>query len=228
MRSLSISFVLILPHFALIKLYTKDETHANQQIEAIMAHKKPESLEELELWVQNHQEHGKINGEPLARVGKIEIRGGLVSGGLYNKALLLGAALSLNKSEIGTLAFTLFLSGILPKLFQKGFLDLGYLEATTEFRAYIPINIYNLALEKKEEMGWNNSQLVSVGLLCFVNNEGILALYQQFIQKISLESGLSHEEIQQKIFDSWRYNSRVKRLNLSKEKGEFISDRKLP
>ncbi len=188
----------------------------------------PQTLEELEQWVASRQDHGKINGEPVIATGTIELRSGFVPGDLYNEALLIGATFSFNKSDIGTHALLKLLASPVTQMMQDKYLELGEYEAKTEFRAYIPTSLYNLTMGVKDRLGWNNSQLITLALSLFVNDLGIKEVYQQFLKQIADKSGLSTAEVEQKIFDCRRYEARIKRLELSRAKGEFISDRKLP
>ena len=188
---------------------------------------KPQTLEELEQWVASHEDHGKINGEPIIQTGSVEVRSGLVPGDLYDEALLVGAAFSFNKSDIGTHALLKLLSSPMTELMQNKLIELGQYEAKTEFRAYIPTSLYNLAMATKDRLSWNNSQLMTLALSLFVSDLGVKEVYQKFLNQITEASGLSAAEIEQKIFDCRRYEARVKRLELSRQKGEFVDDRKL-
>lgn len=188
---------------------------------------RPQTIEELEQWVESRQDYGKINGEPAIQTGTIEIRSGFVPGDLYDEALLVGAAFSFNKSDIGTHSLLKFLSSPVTEMMENKLIELGQYEAKTEFRAYIPTSLHNLAMAAKDKLGWNNSQLMTLALSLFVSDLGIKEVYRQFLNQISEQSGLTAAEIEQKIFDCRRYEARVKRLELSKQRGEFVSDRKL-
>jgi hypothetical protein len=188
---------------------------------------KPKTIQELEQWIESHQDHGKINGEPIIKTGSVEMRSGFVPGDLYDKALLVGAAFSFSKTDIGTHAMLKFLSSPVKGLMKEKLIELGNYEAKTEFRAYIPTSLYELVMHKRNELEWNNSQLMTLALSLFVNDLGIKEVYQQFLDQISAQSDLSSNQIEQKIFDCRRYEARVKRLELSRQKGEFVSDRKL-
>lgn len=189
--------------------------------------KKPETLQELEEWLESHQDHGKINGEPIIKTGSIEIRSGLVPENLYNEALLIGAAFSFSKSNIGTHALLKLLSSSVTEMMKDKMLELGSYGADREFRCYVPTSLHNLAMVAKEKLGFNNSQLMTLALSLFVNDLGIKEVYKQYLDQIATDAGLSTTEIEQKIFDCRRYEARVKRLELSRAKGEFMSDRKL-
>lgn len=188
---------------------------------------KPQTIEELEQWLDTHQDYGKINGQAIIQTGTIEVRSGFVPGDLYDEALLVGAAFSFNKSDIGTHALFKFLSSPATELVKSKLIDLNQYDAKTEFRAYVPTSLHNLAMAVKDRLGWNNSQLMTLALSLFVSDLGIKEVYRQFLDQISEQSGLSRAEIEQKIFDCRRYEARVKRLELSKQRGEFVSDRKL-
>ncbi|NEP01246.1 MAG: hypothetical protein F6K58_21825 [Symploca sp. SIO2E9] len=194
----------------------------------MVSNKKPETIEELEAWLENRKDHGKINGEPIIQTGTTEIRSGFVPGNLYDEVLLIGAAIGFNKSQIGTHALLKFLASPTKEMLQDKLLELGSYEAHSEFRAYIPTSLYELAVAVREQLSWNNSQLMTVSLSLFVNDLGIKEVYRQFLDKKSEETGLTTQEIEQKIFDCWRYQAREKRLELSRQRGEFVSDRKLP
>ncbi|HEY9610631.1 hypothetical protein [Allocoleopsis sp.] len=188
---------------------------------------KPNSIEELEQWLINHADDGKIEGQPVIETGTIEIRSGFVPGDLYDEALLRGAALSFNKSEIGINALIRFLSVNITNMIEAGVLKMGEYEARTEFRAYIPTGLHNLVMRRKDQLGLSNSQIMTISLSLFVNDLAINELYQQYLDALSEKYGLSTNQIEQKIFDFRRYQARVKRLELSKAKGEFVSDRKI-
>lgn len=189
---------------------------------------KPQTLEELEQWVATHQDHGKINGEDVFKTGTTEFRYGMVPGDIYDLALLRGAPLSFSKSDIGTYAFTRFASSPLIKIAEEySLLVPGEFNAKTEFRAYIPTGLYDLVQQKKEKLGYSNSQLMTIALALFIYDPGITALYDDFIEGLAQKHSISVEDVQQKIFDFRRYQARVKRLELSRQRGEFVSDRKL-
>jgi hypothetical protein len=188
---------------------------------------KPGTIEELEQWLEAHEDDGKINGERVIKTGTIEIRSGFVPGDLYDEALLVGAAFSFNKSDIGTHALLKFLSSPVTELIKSQLLQLCQYEAKTEFRAYIPTSLHSLSMAARDKFGWNNSQLMTLALSLFVNDLGVKEVYEQFLDQIAEQSGLTTAEIQQKIFDCRRYEARVKRLELSRQRGEFVSDRKI-
>lgn len=189
--------------------------------------RKPQTIEELEQWVTEHADHGKIDGKPIIQTGTIEIRSGFVPGNLYDEALLIGAAFSFNKSDIGTHALLKFLASPITEMMLYKLVELGQYEGKTEFRAYIPTSLHNLAMGIKDRLGWNNSQLMTIALSLFVADLGIKEVYQQFLDQISEQAGLTTAQIEQKIFDCRRYEARVKRLELSRQKSEFVSDLKL-
>ncbi len=188
---------------------------------------RPQSIEELEQWLELHRDDGKINGEPIIKTGTIEIRSGFVPGDLYDEALLVGAAFSFTKSSIGTHALLKFLASPVTELMQSKLIELASYEAKTEFRAYIPTSLYNLAIAARDGFGWNNSQLMTLALSLFVSDLGIKEVYQRFLDQISDQSGLATAEIEQRIFDCRRYEAREKRLELSRQQGQFIGDRKI-
>lgn len=188
---------------------------------------KPNSIEELEQWLVNHADDGKIEGQPVIETGTVEIRSGFVPGDLYDEALLRGAALSFNKSEIGINALIRFLSVNVTKMLEAGVLKMGEYDARTEFRCYIPTGLHNLVMRRKEQLSLSNSQIMTIAISLFVNDLVINELYQQYLDALSEKHGLTTAQIEQKIFDFRRYQARAKRLELSKAKGEFISDRKI-
>jgi hypothetical protein len=188
---------------------------------------KPNSIEELEIWISEHADDGHIEGSPVIETGTVEIRSGLVPGNLYDEALLRGAALSFNKSEIGIHSLMKFLSVNVSKMLGSGIIRMGDYEAKTEFRAYIPTGLYNLVMKRKEQLGLSNSQLMTISLSLFVNDLAVQELYEQYLAMLSEKHGLTTNQIEQKIFDYRRLQARIKRLELSKAKGEFISDRKI-
>lgn len=188
---------------------------------------KPTSIEELEQWITEHSSDGHIDGTPVIETGTVEIRSGFVPGDLYDEALLKGAPLSFNKSEIGTHALMKFLSVNISKMLESGIVQMGDYEARTEFRAYIPTGLHSLVMNRKEELRLSNSQLITIALSLFVNDLAIKELYEQYLHLLSEKSGLTPSQIEQKIFDYRRLQARIKRLELSKTKGEFITDRKI-
>ncbi|NEP55979.1 MAG: hypothetical protein F6K31_03005 [Symploca sp. SIO2G7] len=190
--------------------------------------RKPETLEKLEQWVSSRQDHGKINGEPAFKSGTTEFRYGMVPGDIYDLALLKGAPLSFSKSDIGTYALTRFASSPLIQIAEEyKLLVPGEFEGKTEFRASIPNGLYELVQQKKELLGYSNSQVMTIALALFIYDPGITALYDEYVKGLAEKHSISVEEVQQKIFDLRRYQARVKRLELSRKKGEFVSDRKL-
>jgi hypothetical protein len=190
--------------------------------------RKPQTLEELEQWVSSHQDHGKINGEPAFSTGTTEFRYGMVPGDIYDLALLRGALLSFTKSDIGTYAFTRLASSPLIQIAEEyKLLVPGEFESKTEFRASIPNGLYELVQQKKESLGYSNSQVMTIALALFIYDPGITALYDKYVKGLAEKHSISVEKVQQKIFDLRRYQARVKRLELSRKKGKFVSDRKL-
>ena len=188
---------------------------------------KPQTLEELEAWVASHDDHGKINGQPVIKPGTVELRSAMIPGNLYDEALLIGAAFSFTKSDLGTHALFQLLASPITELMKDGLIELATQESKTEFRAYIPSRLYDLAMATKEELSLNNSQLMTLALSLFVSDLGVRRVYSRFLVQVSESSGLSPSEIEQKIFDCRRYEARVKRLELSRQRGEFVTDRKL-
>lgn len=188
---------------------------------------KPKTIEELEKWVAEHSDDGHIGNIPVIETGTVEIRSGFVPGNLYDEALLKGAPLSFNKSEIGTHALIKFLSVNISNMLESGIVQMGDYEAKTEFRAYIPTGLHSLVMNRKEELGLSNSQLMTVALSLFVNDLAIKELYEQYLDMLSDKYELTTAQIEQKIFDYRRLQARIKRLELSKAKGELITDRKI-
>ncbi|MEO8892063.1 MAG: hypothetical protein ABI417_11105 [Coleofasciculaceae cyanobacterium] len=189
---------------------------------------KPRTIEELQQWVFDHANDGLINGQSPFESGTYEYRQGIVPGDLYDAALLMGAVLSLNKSQIVTHSFLLFLSSEAFTLIQKDLVQVdSFGEARSEFRGYVPVEIYKLIQNFQMTTGLTNSEVMTISLEIFTTNCALCRIYDAKLKPIELAYGLEREEIEQKIFDGWRLAARQKRLKQSLDAGVLISDRKL-
>ncbi len=188
---------------------------------------KPTTLEELKVWIDEHRNDGVINGESVIADGRKEFRHGTLPGNLYDRALLMSAPLGYTKSEIAIVGATRLLSNAVMDGALVGAISPSDFSEGTEFRAYLPQGLYSLVQKRKSELGWSNSQMMVMVLTYFCYDPGIEKLYRQWIKELTASSGLSEEEIEQAVFDRRRYQARVKRYDLSVQKGELISDRKI-
>ncbi|HEY9598318.1 MAG TPA: hypothetical protein V6D33_11670 [Cyanophyceae cyanobacterium] len=188
---------------------------------------KPTSIEELKAWVDEHTNDGTIGGESVIADGRKEFRHGTVPGNLYDRALLMSAPLGYTKSEIAIVGATRLLSNAVMDGAIAGMIAPTDFSDGTEFRAYLPQGLYNLVQRRKTELGWSNSQLMVMILTYFSHDPGIEKIYRQWAKELSESSGLSEAEIEQAVYDRRRYQARVKRYELSVQKGELVSDRKI-
>jgi hypothetical protein len=188
---------------------------------------KPRTIEELQEWVFEHANDGLIDGSAPFESGTIEYRGGMVPGRLYDQALLLGASLSMNKSQIVTHAFLLFISCPTFNLITVGHLESTTPDATTEFRGYVPSELYKIIENFQQLSGFTNKQVMTLSLEIFTQNCELCRTYEVQILGVEMDSGLTKPEIESKIFDGWRLAARQKRLKQSLDAGVLISDRKL-
>ena len=194
-----------------------------------MSPKRPESMEELNAWFDEHGEDHLVDGKDLIEQGSAELTGAKVPGDLYDNVLLVAYICGLNKSAIGTYALLGFINSPTVDMLSDGILGFELLEFKTPFRAYLSMPIYRMALELRDKLGWNSSQLMTAALSRFVNNHTIVEIYDSQIQKlIEAHNNMTREEIERKIFSSWKYASRVKRQQESLRTGKFVSDRKMP
>lgn len=188
---------------------------------------KPASIEELTEWVKSHENDGVVNGVSVIPDGRAEFRYGTVPGDLYDRALLMATPFGYTKSEIATIGANRLLanavidgaraSAITPADFKEG----------TEFRAYFPQGLYDLVQKTKGELGWSNSQMMTMILTYFAHDPGVEKIYRQWLESFAGQTGLTAQEIEQAVYDRRRYLARVKRLELCKQRGEWISDQKI-
>lgn len=188
---------------------------------------KPTTIEELKQWIDEHKDDGVINGESVIADGRKEFRHGTVPGNLYDRALLMSAPLGYTKSEIAIIGATQLLSNAVLDGASAGVIAPADFTEGTEFRAYLPQGLYTLVQRRKTELGWSNSQLMVMILTYFSHDPGIEKIYRQWAKELSESSGLSEAEIEQAVYDRRRYQARVKRYELSLQRGELVSDRKI-
>ncbi len=190
---------------------------------------RPETIEELRDWIESHQDAGKINGESVVPVGTDEFRG-WVSGSLYNAALLRSAPLSFTKSDILTAGAVKLLSNAIINGAEAGAIapqDLS-IEEGTEFRGFLPKGIYQLLQTKKKELGYSNSQVMTLILVYFAYDPGIEKIYRQWVNGVAMNLGCSVAEVEQAVYDYRRLEARQRRYEMCLKQGKFVSDRKVP
>ncbi|MBN3875181.1 hypothetical protein [Nostoc sp. JL23] len=190
----------------------------------------PKTIEQLQHFLETHEDFGKINGQEVVRVRDdvVELCNIFVTREAYNKAVLRGTALSFSKSQIATFALTQFLTDesiysrqIVPKPADPGWY-------TTEFPCFIPANIYELACSKAQEINFTESDLLTYALNLFVSNPGINAIYNAYIEKLCKQHNVNADYVELKILGWLKYQARKKRLELSLAAGEFVDRAKLP
>jgi len=182
-----------------------------------------EKIEDLEKWIGDHEHLGKIKDQDVFSDESKEIRGGLVDGATYNKALLIGKTLGFKKSQILISALELFSKNKGMFTYQRNKILKRGTNFNCEFRGTVPIELTKPLIEFIEQDGM--SLFMSVVLDYWIeknNNEANLK-----IEKRSKELGVTVEQVIQSIYDSWLLHSRKKRLRMSKKVGYIIRDRKV-
>lgn len=187
----------------------------------------PQSTEETKQWIDSHTEAGKINGEPVLLDGRAEFRYGYVPGELYDHALLMAAPFSFTKSEIAAHGASRLLSNAVINGASSGLIAPVDYKEGTEFRAFLPTGLYNLIQERKKELNWSNSQMMVMILVYFAHDPGVQKIYQSWSQGLAMKLGCTVPDIEKAVYDRCRYLARVKRYEMSIQRGEFVSDRKI-
>lgn len=188
---------------------------------------KPTSIKELQEWVETHKEDGVINGVSVIPGGRAEFRYGTVPGDLYDYALLVATPFGYTKSEIATIGANKLLSNALIDGAHQGVIVPGDFKDGTEFRAYFPQGLYDLVQKAKNQLNWSNSQLMTMVLTYFAYDPGTQKIYRQWLEDFSGQAGITPQEVEKAVYDRRRYLARVKRLELCKQRGEWIDDRKI-
>lgn len=190
----------------------------------------PKTIEQLQYFLETHEDFGKINGQDVVSVREdvIELRNIFVLKETYNKAVLRGTALSFSKSQTATFALTQFLTDesiygrqIVPKPADSGMYSI-------EFPAFVPANIYELACSKARVINFTESDLLTYALNLFISNPGINATYGAYIEKLCNQHNVNASYIELKILGWLKYQARKKRLELSLSTGSFVERGKLP
>ncbi|PHM07589.1 hypothetical protein [Nostoc sp. 'Peltigera malacea cyanobiont' DB3992] len=190
----------------------------------------PRTIEQLQQFLETHEDFGKINGQDVVSIREdiTEIRNIFVLKDTYYKAILRGTVLTYSKSQIAEYALTLFLTDesiysrqIIPKPADSGWY-------TTEFPCFLPGNIYDLALQKAKEIGFTESDLLTYALNLFANNPGINQIYNAYVENLCKEHKVEASYVELKILGWLKYQARKKRLELSLATGSFVERAKLP
>lgn len=190
----------------------------------------PKTIEQLQHFLETHEDFGKINGQDVVSVREdtIEICNVFVLKETYSKAVLRGTALSFSKSQTVVFALTQFLTDesiysrqIIPKPADPGWY-------TTEFPCFVPANIYEIACSKAKEIGFTESDLLTYALNLFVTNPGVNTIYNAYIDKLCKQHNVNASYVELKILGWLKYQARKKRLELSLASGSFVERAKLP
>lgn len=190
----------------------------------------PRTIEELEHFLETHQDFGKLNGQEVVSVREdvVELRNIFVVRETYTASVLRGTALSFSKSQTATFALTQFLTDesiygrqIIPKPADPGWY-------TTEFPAFVPANIYELACSKARVINFTESDLLTYALNLFTTNPGINAIYNAYIENLCKQHNVNADYVELKILGWLKYQARKKRYELSLSAGRFVDRGKLP
>lgn len=190
----------------------------------------PKTIEQLQHFLETHEDFGKINGQEVVSIREDvkELRNIFVIKDTYYKAVLRGTVLTYSKSQIASSALTLFLTDesiycrqIVPKPADSGWY-------TTEFPAFVPANIYDLALQKAREIGFSESDLLTYALNLFAKNPGINQIYDAYIENLCKQHNVNASYVELKILGWLKYQARKKRFELSLAEGSFVNRAKLP
>lgn len=188
---------------------------------------KPTTLEELRQWVANHVNDGIIDRESTIPEGRAEFRHGIVSGDLYDRALLISAPFGYSKSEIAVIGASNLLANSIIDGAKVGLIAPVDIKEGTEFRANLPQGLYDLIQSAKSDLGWSNSQMMTMILAYFSYDPGNEKIYRQWVTKFVERHSCTVEQVEAAIYDRRRYQARVKRLEMSERAGHLISDRKI-
>lgn len=186
---------------------------------------KPGTIEELELWIAEHVDDGKVDGEYVVKPGKTEFRNAYLSGDLYDLLILRAAPLSFTKSDVVSYAFMMLLkkaalgNAIVVRRSTEG--------ASSEYRGYVPTALYDMVIKLRNKLELNNNELIAAAAECFVSDPFVNSLWQQYSQDLSQKHNLSIKQVEQLVFDLARLRARERRLQLSKEAGTFVNDVKI-
>lgn len=186
---------------------------------------KPTNTDELKAWLAEHSLDGMIGGEPVVKPGRVEFRGGILQGDLYDLLILRGAAFSYTKSDLIQHAFILLLERTYS--FPVNLTKPDVSQARSEYRGYLAASFHEMVMKLKEKLGFNNSELLTLAGEVFVNDPFVFAKYRNFVNNLIARYGCTEAEIEQAVYDHARLKAREKRLILSNEKGEFVADTKI-
>ena len=199
-----------------------------------IAMSKFETVQELRDAIAANSQLGMIGGIPVIDSGSKEIRRGFIGKDLYNQALLIGATMNLNKSEIGNSALlalrsacssasrSQWVSERVSERVQK-VEDLTDARENREFRYFVGNEIWQSLGSIWANM--SNSKVTQVALEVWIYSNS--DYYQDWVMRKMKETALTQAEIEQAIFDKWKLEGWVKRLELSDRKGQLVKDKKL-
>lgn len=188
---------------------------------------KPTSIDELKSWLAENADTGKINGELVIepRPARIEFRGGIINGDLYDLLILRAAAFGYSKSDLLQHSFVLFL-----ELTQRTPTPLSkptIVNGRSEYRGFLAGSLYEAVMEVKENLQFTNADLLTVAGTMFVNSPLVVKRYTDFTNALVRKHKCTVCEIEQAIYGAAKLRARQRRLALSTETGEFVTDMKV-
>jgi len=175
----------------------------------------------LRRWLEKNKDADKVevNGllVPIVETDSIELSGH-VHADDYNRALRFSAPWGCKKTGIGT--YGIFLLALNPNI------DIVDLRSTPTyaakddesrlFRCNIPTGTLEVLKGFNESYGLNRSQLCTLVLRSFGNNEKVRQIYNSWRDEWCKKSGLTPEQVDETVFSFFRIDGTLKRYNLAK------------
>ena len=192
--------------------------------------KKPQTIEELKCWINEHKDDGTIKGDQIVFIDsssedlkdKIELTGAFVPRQIYNQVLVSAAATRRTKSSVGEMALSQFIGNSLTKpIFDSGTYAL-------EFPFYVSEIIATSAKNTANRLGLTLSDALTYGLNEFIQDERVKAQTEDYLNNLMQTYDVSREYAVIKVLGWWRLRSRKARLEMSLASGKFVQRRKLP
>lgn len=175
----------------------------------------------LRKWLESHKNDDKVEVEgvlvPIVADASIELSGH-VHRDDYNSALKYASPWGCKKTGIGCYGILLLtlnpsLNIVSPqntKTYASGDED------SRLFRCSVPTGTLDILRNFNKQYKLNRSQLATLVLRSFANNERIQQIYADWLKKWCEITGLSAEEIEEIVFSFYRIDGTVKRYNLAK------------
>lgn len=187
-----------------------------------MAKKFPSSNPDtLRKWLESHKNDDKVevNGvlTPIVADASIEFSGHVHEDD-YNNALKYAAPWGCKKTGIGCygiLLLTLNSSlNVVPPSVTETYTASD--DHSRLFRCSVPTGTLEILKTFNSQYKLNRSQLATLVLRSFANNEGIQRIYADWLNKWCEITGLSPEEVETILYTFYRIDGTTRRYNLAK------------